>query len=120
VALVHPRDIATAAAEELTRPAASASRTVRYVASDERTQDEVAQALGAAIGQPDLRWIAFTDEQMRANLLQNGLPASAAADIVDIYASMNNGTLAEDYKQHKPTLSKVKLEDFAREFAVAF
>lgn len=120
VALVHPRDIAAAAAEELTHPAAPASRTVRYVASDERTQDEVAQALGAAIGRPDLRWVAFTDEQMQANLLQNGLPARTAADIVDIYASMRNGTLGEDYAQHKPALGKVKLEEFAQEFAAAF
>lgn len=120
VALVHPRDIAAAAAEELTRPAAPAGRTVRYVASDERTQDEVAQALGAAIGRPDLRWVAFTDEQMQANLLQNGLPASVAADIVDIYASMSNGTLGEDYAQHKPALGKVRLEEFAQEFAAVF
>jgi len=120
VALVHPRDIAEAAAEELTSPAAPTGRTVRYVASDERTQDEVAQTLGVAIGRPDLRWVAFTDEQMRENLLQNGLPASTAADIVDIYASMSNGTLGEDYEQHKPALGKVKLEDFAQEFAAAF
>jgi uncharacterized protein YbjT (DUF2867 family) len=120
VALVHPRDIAAAAAEELANPAAPAGRTIRYVASCEHTQDEVAQALGAAIGQPDLRWVAFTDEQMRANLLQNGLPASTAADIVDIYASMNSGALGEDYEQHKPALGKVKLEDFAKEFAAAF
>ncbi|RYY18319.1 MAG: NAD-dependent epimerase/dehydratase family protein [Cytophagaceae bacterium] len=120
VALVHPRDIAAAAAEELTNPAAPAGRTTRYVASDERTQAEVAQALGAAIGRPDLRWVAFTDEQMRENLLQNGLPASTAADIVAIYASMNSGALAEDYAQHKPALGKVKLEAFAQEFAAAF
>jgi len=120
VALVHPRDIAAAAAEELASPAAPAGRTIRYVASCEHTQDEVAQALGAAIGQPDLRWVAFTDEQMRANLLQNGLPAHTAADIVDIYASMSSGALAEDYAQHKPALGKVKLADFAKEFAAAF
>lgn len=119
VALVHPRDIAAAAAEELVK-SAPAGRTVRYVASDERTQDEVAQALGAAIGRPDLRWVAFTDEQMRANLLQNGLPASVASDIVDIYASMTNGTLGEDYAQHKPAMGKVKLEEFVQEFAAAF
>ncbi|QKG56283.1 NAD(P)H-binding protein [Hymenobacter sp. BRD128] len=119
VALVHPRDIAAAAAEELGK-SAPAGRTVRYVASDERTQDEVAQALGAAIGRPDLRWVAFTDEQMRANLLQNGLPASTAADIVDIYASMSSSALAEDYAQHKPALGRVKLEEFAQEFAAAF
>jgi uncharacterized protein YbjT (DUF2867 family) len=120
VALVHPRDIAAAAAEELTKPDVPTGRTIRYVASDERTQDEVAQALGDAIGQPDLRWVAFTDEQMRENLLKNGLPASTAADIVAIYASMNSGTLAEDYEHHKPALGKVKLEDFAKEFAAAF
>ena len=119
VALVHPRDIATAAAEELTRPAGP-GRTVRYVASDERTPTEVAQVLGAAIGQPDLRWVAFSDEQMRQNLLQNGLPPSTAADVVDIYASMNSGALGEDYEQHKPPLGQVKLEDFAQEFAAAF
>jgi uncharacterized protein YbjT (DUF2867 family) len=120
VALVHARDIAAAAAEELAKPNATTGRTIRYVASDERTQDEVAQALGAAIGQPDLRWVAFTDEQMRENLLKNGLPPSTAADIVDIYASMSSGALAEDYEQHKPALGKVKLEDFAKEFAAAF
>jgi uncharacterized protein YbjT (DUF2867 family) len=120
VALVHARDIAAAAAEELTKPDATTGRTIRYIASDERTQNEVAQALGAAIGQPDLRWVAFTDEQMRDNLLKNGLPPSTAADIVDIYASMNSGALAEEYEQHKPALGKVKLEDFAKEFAAAF
>jgi uncharacterized protein YbjT (DUF2867 family) len=119
IALVHPRDIAAAAAEELTQSVA-VGRTVRYIASDERTQEEVAHALGAAIGQPDLRWVAFSDEQMRENLLKNGLPASTAADVVDIYASMNSGALGEDYEQHKPALGKVKLEDFAKEFAAAF
>ena len=120
VALVHPRDIAAAAAEELTNPAATTGRTVRYVASDERTPDEIAQVLGAAIGRPDLRWVAFTDEQMRESLLKNGLPPSTAADIVDIYASMNSGALGEDYEQHKPALGKVKLEEFAKEFAAVF
>ncbi|MGI4834179.1 MAG: NmrA family NAD(P)-binding protein [Janthinobacterium lividum] len=120
IALVHPRDIAAAAAEELARPAAPVGRTIRYVASDERTQEEVAHALGAAIGRPDLRWVAFSDEQMRENLLRNGLPASTAADVVDIYASMSSGALGEDYEQHKPALGAVKLEDFAREFAAAF
>ncbi|MDJ0364683.1 NAD(P)H-binding protein [Hymenobacter sp. H14-R3] len=120
IALVHPRDIAAAAAEELARPAAPAGRTVRYVASDERTQQEVAHALGAAIGQPALRWVAFSDEQMRESLLKNGLPPSTAADVVAIYASMSSGKLGEDYEQHKPALGQVKLEDFAKEFAAAF
>ena len=118
-ALVHPRDIATAAAEELTRPAAP-GRTVRYVASDERTPDEVAHVLGAAIGRPDLHWVELSDEQMLETLVKNGLPARSAAGIVDLYISLRTGKLGEDYARHKPALGQVKLEDFAQEFASAF
>jgi uncharacterized protein YbjT (DUF2867 family) len=119
VAFVHALDIAAAAADELTAPVAP-GRHVRYVASDERTANEVAHVFGAAIGRPDLQWVAFTDEQMQENLVKAGLPASRAAEIVDIYASIGNGTLGEDYEQHKPHLGRVKLEDFAKEFAAAF
>jgi len=119
VAFVHYRDIARAAAEELVTPAAP-SRHVRYVASDERTADEVAHVLGAAIGLPHLPWVALTDAQMQANLVSHGLPAARAAEIVDIYASIRSGALGEDYEQHKPALGQVKLEDFAKEFAAAF
>ena len=118
-ALVHPRDVAAAAAEELTAPAAP-GRTVRYVASDERTPAEVAQVLGAAIGRPDLRWVELSDAQMRETLVNNGLPASSAAGLVDLYRSLRTGALGADYARHKPALGQVKLEDFAREFAAAF
>lgn len=120
VAFVHYRDIAAAAAEELARPAAAPGLTVRYVASDERTADEVAAVLGAAIGRPDLPWLALTDEQMQQSLTRHGLPADRAAEIVAIYASIRTGKLGEDYELHKPLLGQVKLEDFAQEFAAAF
>ena len=118
-ALVHPRDIAAAAAAELTTPA-TPGRTVRYVASDERTPDEVAQVLGAAIGRPDLRWVELSDAQMLDTLVQNGLPTGSATGIVDLYVSLRTGKLGEDYARHQPALGEVKLEDFAQEFAAAF
>ena len=118
-ALVHPRDIAAAAAEALASPAGP-GRSVRYVASDERTPDEVAHVLGAAIGRPDLRWVALSDEQMLETLVKNGVPTRSAAGIVDLYISLRTGKLGEDYERHKPALGQVKLEEFAQEFAAAF
>ena len=115
VAFVHPLDIARAAAEELTAPA-TPGRHVRYVASDERTADEVAQVLGAAIGQPHLPWLAFTNAQMQASLTSHGLPADRAAEIVAIYVSIRTGALGEDYEQHKPALGQIKLEERAELF----
>jgi hypothetical protein len=67
---------------------------VRYVASDERTPDEVAQVLGAAIGQHDLRWVELTDAQMLETLVKNGLPAHSATGIVDLYISLRTGQLS--------------------------
>ncbi len=119
IVMVDPADIAAAAAEELTRTAAG--RTVRYVASDERTPDDIAHVLGAAIGKPDLQWVAFGDAQMQAALEQRGMPAPAVASMVDLGRSIQNGALRQDYDRHRPAaLGRVKLEDFAREFAAAF
>ncbi len=117
VVWVHPRDVAAAAAEELEK---SSSSQVRYVASDERTASDTAQILGAAIGKPDLAWEILSDEEVQSGFEQRGMPAQVATLLVDLSASIHNGTLGEDYEQHKPVLGEVKVEDFAKEFAAAF
>lgn len=115
--LVSPADIAAAIADEIVTPLSG--NKVRYVASDDRTCNEVAGVLGKAIGKPDLKWITMTSEQMQNGLESNGLPEHIAANLVELGAATHSGILREDYEQHKPVMGKVKLEDFAREFAGA-
>lgn len=120
IQLVSPIDIAAAIADELETPAA-AGHKVRYVASDERTASEIAGVLGAAIGKPDLKWTVITNEQMRSSMESHGVPAVLATGLLEMYAGIHNGALAEDYYLHKPAvMGKVKLEDFAKEFVAAF
>ena len=116
---VSPLDIAAAVVEELeTSPR---GRTVRYVASDERTCQDTASVLGAAIGKPDLKWIVVSDEQARSGLEAIGMNPRIAHGMVEMYAGFHSGLLSEDYNRHRPkVLGKVKLEDFAKEFAAAF
>ena len=119
IVMVAPSDIAAAAAEELETPATG--RKVRYVASDEHTAGEVAHILGAAIGKLDLKWITFTDEQTQGAMEEKGMPPHIAANFVELGASIHSGALRQDYDLHKPiAMGKVKLEDFAKEFAAAF
>ena len=119
IVMVAPIDIAAAAAEEIGTPANG--QKVRYVASDEHTANETAHILGAAIGKPDLKWVTFTDEQVQAALEQKGMPPHIAAKSVELGASIHSGALREDYERHQPiAMGKVKLEDFASEFAAAF
>ena len=116
---VSPLDIAVAIAEEIVTPLAG--RRVRYVASDERTCNDTARVLGAAVGKPDLKWTIISGEQMQSGLEAAGMNPRIAAGMVEMYAGFHSGLLSEDYYRHKlEVLGKVKLEDFAKEFAAAF
>jgi uncharacterized protein YbjT (DUF2867 family) len=118
IVLVAPEDIGVAVAEEL--QATKKGRSVRYVASEELTCNEVASILGNAIGKPDLQWKIISDDEMQHNLEAAGLPAKSAALLVELQAGHHKGIIAEDYYMHRPVLGKVKLIDFAKDFAKAY
>ena len=119
VAWVSPVDIAAAIAEEIGMPLIG--RKIQYVASDEPSCNEIASILGAAIGKPDLKWIVIPDEQMKSGLESFGFPTPIAAGLVALNASMHRGELFQDYFLNRPrVMGKVKIKDFAKEFAAAF
>jgi uncharacterized protein YbjT (DUF2867 family) len=121
IMLVHPNDIAEAAAEELLGLTFK-GHSQRYVISDERTTNDIAKVLGTAIGKPELPWIDFKDEDSFAGLMGAGLPEEVAKNYVEMGKAMREGSMFEDYNAHKASvkISKTKLEDFAKEFAIAF
>lgn len=116
---VAPSDIAAAIADELeTRPSGN---NIRYVASDELTGNDTARILGEAIGLPGLKWIIVPSQQMQAGLEAAGMPVKIAAGLVEMYAAVHTGELEADYYLNKPAvMGKVKMADFAEEFAAVF
>ena len=116
---VSPIDIAAAVAEEL--EASFDGRKVRYVASEEMTCNETAALLGAEIGIPDLKWFTISDEEMRSGLVTIGMNPKIASGLVEMYGSLHTGLLATNYYQNRPAvMGKVKVADFAKEFATVF
>ncbi|RVT97336.1 NAD-dependent epimerase/dehydratase family protein [Mucilaginibacter limnophilus] len=116
--LVSPLDIADVIAEEIDKP--FQRRIVRYIASDEVSPIEVAKALGEAIGKPDLQWQVIPSEQLLNIWLNAGFNPQVAHGFIEMQESQGNGKLYEDYELHRPVLGKVKLHDFARDFAAAY
>lgn len=116
--LVHPRDIAQAATEELLNLNFKGN-SVRYIIGDERTGREIAQVLGKAIGK-DLNWVEFTDEQQQQGLLQAGLSETHATGYTVMGKALREGVMQRDARKNKPAFAATKLEDFAKEFAAAF
>ncbi len=82
--------------------------------------NEVAKILGEAIGKPGLKWLVIPDEQQLNGMIAAGMNPKIAKGMVEMNAGRRGGILYEDYYRNKPTLGKVKLADFAKEFAAAF
>ena len=116
---VSPLDIAAAIAEELTTPLDG--RKIRYVGSEELTGNETAQILGEAIGKPDLKWVLISDDETLNGLINVGMQPKIAKGLVEMYAGLYNGLLAEDYYHNRPAvMGKVKLKDYAKEFVAIY
>ncbi|MEO8403755.1 MAG: hypothetical protein ABI480_04150 [Chitinophagaceae bacterium] len=114
--MTHPGDIAIAAKEELEKT--FTGKTVRYVASDDRTLTDVASVLGNAIGKPDLPWIEFSDKDSLEGMKQAGMSPAIAITYVEMGNAVKSGILWGDYNATKASVTgKTKLEDFAKEFA---
>lgn len=116
--MVAPKDIATAAAEELVKT--NNIRSVRYAASDDRTCNEVAAVLGTAIGMPDLKWLVLSKEEVLTALRNNGMTEEFARKYVELGESIHTGKLRANYDLHTPAFGTVTLEEYAGEFARVF
>lgn len=117
--LTHTSDIASVLVEEL-ESRSKAGMPVRYIAGDERPTSEIAAVLGAAIGQPGLSWVEFSDEQAMQGMLQAGLPATLAEGYTQLGRALRSGKLQEDYWKNPPEKGRIRLTDFASEFRAAF
>ncbi|MEY8761968.1 NmrA family NAD(P)-binding protein [Chryseobacterium tongliaoense] len=119
VPLVHPTDIAKAAAEELVKN--QAGKNIRYIVSDVRKGSDFAKVFGSAIGKPELPWVEFSDEESLNGMLQAGLPQEMAELYTEMGRGLRNGIIQKDFNEHGALVSgETKLEDFSKEFASKF
>lgn len=114
---VSPDDIAAVIAAEMEKP--FRGRTVRYIASDEVSPDEIAAALGQSIGR-DLKWEVIPGKQLLNQMLSAGINEWIAKGLVAMQQAQGDGSLYEDFYAGKPEFGRVKLKDFAKEFAQVF
>ncbi|QXU47507.1 NAD(P)H-binding protein [Chryseobacterium sp. D764] len=119
VPVVHPNDIAKAAAEELVKD--GNTNNIRYIVSDVRTASDFAKVLGTSVNKPELPWVEFSDEDSLNGMLQAGLPEDMAHLYVEMGRGIRTGVVQKDFIDHgSPVTGNVKLEDFAKEFSSKF
>jgi NAD(P)H dehydrogenase (quinone) len=118
IVFVSPKDIADAVAEELIL--LPKGKTIRYAGSEEMTCNEAAKIIGSAVGKPWLKWVLLSDKEMLQGLKMAKLPEKLAETLVDMQAAMHSGKTLENFHKNNPKMGKVKLADFAQEFAAVY
>lgn len=117
--MVHPKDIAAAAAQEL--QGSFKGKSCRYVAGEEQEIAAVVKILGTAIGKPELPWVKFSDEETAAGMIAAGMSKAIANLYVEMGHAIGSGILFEDFHQQPPiSWGSIKLADFANEFAAVY
>ncbi|WP_242341398.1 MULTISPECIES: NAD(P)H-binding protein [Anaeromyxobacter] len=79
------------------------------------TPVEVARALGAAIGKPDLAYVQLSYADAHAGLVQAGLSEEVAALYVELARALNDGRIASDEPRSPATTTPTSIEAWARE-----
>ncbi|SJZ48575.1 Uncharacterized conserved protein YbjT, contains NAD(P)-binding and DUF2867 domains [Chitinophaga eiseniae] len=111
--LVHPHDIADAAAALLAAPAFT-GKSFRYITSDEKTGAEIAMVFSQLTGQP-VSWAPFPDEALQQGAMQNGFSAHMASLLMQVGASIREGRLFAAYEKNKVITGRRKFDAFAGE-----
>ncbi|HLP49989.1 MAG TPA: NAD(P)H-binding protein [Chitinophagales bacterium] len=119
--LTHPNDIAEAAAARLLALDFKGTQ-VQYIASDDTNSwQQITDTLTGAINKQGVPYVQSTDEQSEQAMLQAGVPATFAEAYKTMGQALRSGEMQADYWNNKPAQTgKVKLADFAREFAAVY
>jgi uncharacterized protein YbjT (DUF2867 family) len=117
--LTHTDHIAEVATDALLN--LSTGRTITNIANDERHPSEIAAVLGNAVGKENTPWITFSDEDAYNGMLGAGLNESFATLYKEMGQALRSGQMQAEYWKSRPQhFGAYKLEDFAKEFAIAF
>ena len=118
VPMVATRDIAAVAARELVTPRHRG--TLLLHAPRHATQREVAEAIGAAIGRPQLPYVQVDPSEARAAMLAQGFSESACDQLVALARWLSTSPLASA-GAGSVEIQPTTIESFAREiFAPAY
>ncbi len=119
IAMIATRDIAQAAADELT--GGWTGHRVRYLLGPrDVTYNEAASIIGKAIGRP-VNYVQAPPEQVRQAMLGMGLGAGFVDAILEFTRALNDGRALADARRTAESTTPTTFESFASEvFAPAF
>lgn len=110
--LVATKDIAEVATQKLLALDFTGKSVLPILGPKDYSMNEITKALGAAIGKPDLNYVAFPYDQARGGMLQGGLSESLADAYIALSDGINSGVLNTEVRNAAST-TPTSIEEFA-------
>jgi uncharacterized protein YbjT (DUF2867 family) len=107
-------DIAERAARHLTHRDFSGHIIETILGPEERSMNEATRALGAALGMPDLPYVEFPPEGVKAALQGIGMSEEVASLLVELQIGINENRLMDEVRRTSETTTPTGLEEFLR------
>ena len=120
LAMVATQDIAAAVASELTRPTYEAHTVRHLLGARDYTMSEVARVLGAAAGQPALKYVHTLPAQAKPRMIATGFSQNVADLFEEMCKAMSDGRIQAKHRRDAASTTPTTLEQFAPAFAAAF
>ena len=110
--LVATLDVAREAAARLRRRDFMGHDVKLLLGPEDITMTEATKAIGARLGIPDLPYIAFAPDDVRASLVATGMSEEVARLLVDMQSAVNEGRFVRDVRRTALSTTPTRLEEF--------
>ena len=115
VSMIATEDVGAVAADTLLRLDFQQKNTRELQGQRDISMNEVAQVIGKAIGNPGLRYIQASDDQVQAALIQLGMSSSMARLLLEMSAALNSGYMRALEPRSAQTTTPTSYEIFVAE-----
>jgi uncharacterized protein YbjT (DUF2867 family) len=115
VSMIATEDVGAVAADALLRLDFQQKNTRELQGQRDISMNEVAQVIGKAIGNPGLRYIQASDDQVQAALIQLGMSSSMARLLLEMSAALNSGYMRALEPRSAQTTTPTSYETFVAE-----
>jgi uncharacterized protein YbjT (DUF2867 family) len=107
-------DIAERAAKHLFRRDFTGHTVETILGPEDRSMSEATRALGAALGNPDLPYVEFPPEGVKAALQGIGMSEEVASQIVELQMAINENRMMDEVQRTAESTTPTRLEDFLK------
>jgi uncharacterized protein YbjT (DUF2867 family) len=118
--MIATQDIAARAAEHLKKLSFTGKQVEELLGERDVSMPELTRTLGQAIGKPELPYVPFAYADAEKAMVQAGMSASAASNMVELYRAINEGRNVPVSARSRTSTTPTSVEAFAGAFEAVY